>query len=52
MRLVIFETIEVFVSFTAVVASVGFMFLHAESAGVRVQSLRVDDRKRAIVVSS
>ena len=48
----IFETIEVFVSFPAIVASIGLMLFHAESPWVNLQSFRINNGKRAILISS
>ena len=45
---VVLETVQVLVSLAADLAAVGLLFLHADCAGVRDRSRRVDDREGAV----
>ena len=50
MIFVVLEPIEVLVPLAADVAAVGFMFFHAEGAGVGVQGFGINDAESAVVV--
>ena len=50
MGFVVFEAVEVLVAFAASVAAVGFMFFHAEGAGVGGEGFGVDDGEGAVFV--
>lgn len=50
MGLVIFQAVEILVSFAAGLALIGFVFLHSKCARERLQSLGVDDAESAICV--
>lgn len=48
MGFVIFQAVEILVSFAAALALVRFVFLHPERARERLQRLRVNDAEGAI----
>lgn len=47
---VVFETVQVLVSFAANIALVRLLLLHAKSTRIRSGRLRVDDRERSVSV--
>ena len=49
-RTVVLEAVEVLVSFTAHLASIGLLLLHSHSAGVWYRCERVDDGESAVLI--
>ena len=50
MILVIFEAVEIFVSFATCAASIWFMFLHAECTGVDFVSVWVYNGEGTVII--